>query len=65
VFTGAMLAALTRGVDRPQPRLSVYELYEEVRHILQRRRGQGAHSETMPEIHAPSQGDGDVSLVTS
>jgi DNA-binding CsgD family transcriptional regulator len=63
VFTGAILAALARGVDRAQPRLSVYELYEEVRDILQRRPGQGAHSESMPEIHAPSQGAGDVSLL--
>ncbi len=63
VFTGAILDALARGIDRAQPKLSVYELYEEVRDILQHRHSRVAHSEGMPEIHAPSQRDGDVSLL--
>jgi hypothetical protein len=63
VFTGAVLTALTRGVDRAQPRLSIYELYEEVRDILRHRETREADCEGMPEIHVPSQRDGDVSLL--
>jgi formylglycine-generating enzyme required for sulfatase activity len=58
VFTGAVLEALTRGVDRAQPRISLYELYEEVRDRLQRRE---TDEEAQPELHIPSQRDGDVS----
>ena len=58
VFTGAVLEALTLGVERAQPRLSLYELYEEVRDWLQRRT---ADDDARPELHAPSQRDGDVS----
>jgi hypothetical protein len=37
VFTGAMLSALTRGVDRAQSKLSIYDLYEEVRDVMRHR----------------------------
>jgi hypothetical protein len=60
VFTGAVLEALMRGVDRAQPRLSMYELYEEVRELLLRRE---ANEEARPELHVPSQREGDVSLL--
>jgi formylglycine-generating enzyme required for sulfatase activity len=58
VFTGAVLEALARGVDRAQPRISMYELYEEVRDRLQRRE---MDKEARPELHIPSQREGDVS----
>ena len=58
VFTGAVLDALTIGVDRVQSRLSLYELYEEVRDRLQRR---VSDEEARPELHVPSQREGDVS----
>jgi formylglycine-generating enzyme required for sulfatase activity len=58
VFTGAVLEALALGVERAQPRISLYELYEEVRDRLQRRTGD---EEARPELHSPSQRDGDVS----
>jgi hypothetical protein len=58
VFTGAILDALKLGVDRLQPRISVYELYEQIRDRLQRR---DSDDEARPELHVPSQHDGDVS----
>jgi hypothetical protein len=58
VFTGAILDALTLGVDRLQPRISVYELYEQIRDRLQHR---DSDDEARPELHVPSQHDGDVS----
>ncbi len=58
VFTGAILEALARGVDRAQPRISMYELYEQVRDLLQRRE---TDEEARPELHVPSQREGDVS----
>jgi hypothetical protein len=58
MFTGALLEALQRGVDRPQARISLHELYEEVREVLRRRE---TDDEGRPEFHVPSQRDGDVS----
>lgn len=45
VFTGAILDVLTRGVDGCGDRLSMYELYEAVREIMERREpgGEGRH----------------------
>jgi ankyrin repeat protein len=60
VFTGAILQALTRGVDNAQPRVSMHELYEAVRELLLQRAGD---DEALPELHRPSQRDGDVALV--
>jgi formylglycine-generating enzyme required for sulfatase activity len=57
VFSGAVLEALAHGVDRAQPRISLYELYEEVRDRLQRRE---TDEEARPELHTPSQREGDV-----
>lgn len=53
-----MLEALARGVDNAQPRISIYELYDEVREILRRRE---IDDESRPELHLPNQADGDVS----
>jgi Caspase domain len=58
VFTGAVLDALTSGVERAQPRLSLHDVYEEVRDRL---RSQVSDSDSNPELHAPSQQEGDVS----
>jgi len=58
VFTGAILEALRRGVDRTQQKMSMYELYEEVRDVLQRRE---TDAEGRPELHVPSQAEGDIS----
>ena len=60
VFTGAVLDTLTGGVDRVQSRLSLYELYVEVRDHLQRR---VSDEEARPELHVPSQREGDVSRI--
>jgi hypothetical protein len=60
VFTGAMLEALTQGIDCPQPRISLYELYEEVSDLLRRREAE-AEVESRPELHSPSQTEGDIS----
>jgi hypothetical protein len=60
VFTGAVLEALRRGVESHQPKLSLYELYEEVRELLERRQDD---DDGRPELHLPSQPEGDVSLL--
>jgi len=57
-FTGAILEALTHGIDSAQPKISLYELYEEVRSILRRREIDDAGR---PELHLPNQAEGDVS----
>src|SRR5262249_4588645 len=61
VFTGAVLAALGRGVPYGQPKISIYELYEGVRDALVRRKHTDGNDYGMPEIHVPDQRDGDVS----
>jgi hypothetical protein len=58
VFTGAVLDVLTRGTDSTQPKLSMYELYEQVRALLRNRE---TDDEGRPELHVPRQGEGDVS----
>lgn len=58
VFTGAVLEALTCGVEQPSPRISLHELHEEVRRRLERR---SCESGERPEIFAPTQQGGDVS----
>jgi hypothetical protein len=58
VFTGAVLDALTAGVERAQPGMSLRDLYEEVRDRLERR---VSDEEACPELHVPSQKEGDVS----
>jgi len=58
IFTGAVLEALTRGVDNARPGLSLYELYDEVREVLRRRE---TDDDGRPELHIPSQRDGDIS----
>ena len=58
VFTGAMLDALAGGIERAQPRISLYDVYEEVRDRLQ---SQVSDEEARPELYIPSQKDGDVS----
>ncbi|MEO7734154.1 MAG: caspase family protein [Kofleriaceae bacterium] len=58
-FTGAILEVLARGVDNAHPKLSMFELYEEVRTCL---RNRPAHEGGQPEIHDPSQPDGNLSL---
>jgi hypothetical protein len=60
VFTGAILEALTRGVDSTQQKMSMYELYEEVRELLRRRE---FDDDGRPELHSPSQSEGDISRI--
>jgi hypothetical protein len=60
VFTGAVLEVLTMGVDSPQPKISMYELFEEVRDVVRRRETDRAGR---PELHVPRQREGDVSRI--
>lgn len=57
MFTGALLQSLTRGVPDGAERLSLYEIYEEIRDVLN---AQDLGS-SRPELHAPGQEDGDIS----
>jgi len=58
LFTGALLKVLTDGIITAQPKLSMYDLYEEMRIILYHRE---TDDEGRPELHVPNQREGDVS----
>jgi hypothetical protein len=60
VFTGAVLEVLTRGLERCAAEISMYELYEAVRAIMER---PGSGAAGRPELYVPNQRDGDVSRV--
>lgn len=58
VFTGAVLQVLQQGTSSRRPKISLYEVYDEVRQLLVQRERAGA---ARPELHIPSQGEGDIS----
>jgi hypothetical protein len=58
IFTGAFLEALRHGIDNGTAGLSMHELYDEIRALLRMRE---ADDEGRPELHVPSQREGDVS----
>jgi serine/threonine protein kinase len=60
MFTGALLGSLQRGLPGGEMRLSLYELYELIRDaLIELNEVEGPR----PELHAPRQDDGDISLL--
>ena len=59
MFTGALVDVLSRGIPGQQKQLSFRDVFQHTRTRIRESHGSGA---AVPEIHAPQQPEGDISL---